>query len=105
MVLSTVHCNGKIPALLEDQAYRKLKQDPAESVECKALRLMRDFVFLRRFTNNFNPKVQGRQGFTGFQTLSAQARGSLEAHFEHHWGPRLPLSQMASQDFREEILW
>jgi hypothetical protein len=75
MVLSTVHCNRKIPAFLEDQAYRKLKKDPAKSVECKEVLLMRDFLFLRRSTNNFDPKVRGRQGFTGFRRSTCTGKG------------------------------
>lgn len=63
-----MNCYGKIAALLEDYACRKLKKDPAESVECKAV-LMRDFLFLRRSTNNFDPKVQAPQGFTGFKDV------------------------------------
>jgi hypothetical protein len=41
VVLSTEDCNQKTAALLEDQAYRKLKKDPNESTEQKTVLLMK----------------------------------------------------------------
>jgi hypothetical protein len=41
VVLDTADYNLKIAALLEDQAYRKLKKDPTEAVECKTVLLLK----------------------------------------------------------------
>jgi hypothetical protein len=41
VVLDTADYNWKIGALLENQAYRKLKKDPTESVECKTVLLLK----------------------------------------------------------------
>jgi hypothetical protein len=40
VVLNTANYNQKIAALLEDQAYRKLKKDPTESAEHKTILLL-----------------------------------------------------------------
>jgi hypothetical protein len=45
MVHSTVNYTWKIAALLEDQAYRMLKKDPPESVECKTILLLKKSSF------------------------------------------------------------
>jgi hypothetical protein len=41
VVVDTIKYNEMIAALLEDQAYRKLKKDPTESVEHKVLLLLK----------------------------------------------------------------
>jgi hypothetical protein len=87
MVFGTTNCNQKIAAFLESQAYRRMNKDPIDRVEHKTEKI---FIFEGAPT-----ALTGV--FEAFSALQApkylQARSSLEAQCEHHWGPSLLLGQ------------
>jgi hypothetical protein len=58
VVLGTSDYNQKITVLLEDKAYKNLKKDPTDSMECNSV-LLKSPQFLRRLASNYDHRVPG----------------------------------------------
>jgi hypothetical protein len=80
VALDAADYNWKIGALLEDQAYRKLKKDPTESVECKNVLLLKKSSISEEVCQQL--WLQGsRAPKTVWFAKDPHARSSLEAYW------------------------
>jgi hypothetical protein len=88
VVLCTPDYNQKITTLLEDKAYKKLKEDPTDSVERKTVLLLKKSLFAEEVCHQLLP--QGSRPPILYKLTKIHKPGiTIKANCEHRCFPHL----------------